>query len=117
MEHQFTDSGVKAIVIAENFASNLEKILHKTDIKTIITTSIGEMLGGVKGAITDFAVKKIKKMVPKYNLPNTVKFKEALSQGKKFSINADFETFATKHLVKNIDECMCLKFPLLQLSC
>ena len=91
MEHQFTDSGVKAIVIAENFAANLQKILHKTEIKTIITTSIGEMLGGMKGAITDFAVKKIKKMVPKYDLPNTVKFKEALNQGKKFSINAEFE--------------------------
>ncbi len=90
MVHQFTDSQVKAIVIAENFASNLEKILDKTEIKVIITTSIGEMLGGIKGWITDIAVKKLKGMVPKYNLPNTVKFKEALKQGKKFELHGGF---------------------------
>lgn len=91
MEHQFTDSQVKAIVIAENFAANLEKIINKTEIKTVITTSIGELLGGVKGWVTDLAVKKIKKMVPKYNIPNTVKFKDALKQGKIFKLNGEFE--------------------------
>ncbi|MDG2449957.1 MAG: AMP-binding protein, partial [Saprospiraceae bacterium] len=90
MEHQFTDSQVKAIVIAENFAANLEKVIGKTDIKTVITTSIGELLRGMKGWVTDLAVKRIKKMVPKYNIPNTVKFKDALKQGKKFELNTDF---------------------------
>ncbi len=85
MQHQFTDSGAKAIVIAENFASNLEKILPNTSIKTIILTSIGEMLG-FKGLIVNFVVRKVKKMVPKYVLPNTVNFKEALSQGAKFQL-------------------------------
>ena len=88
MEHQFTDSGVKGIIIAENFAANLEKILGKTTIKTIIVASIGEMLGGVKGAMVNFAVRKIKKMVPAYNLPNTVKFKDAIKQGKKFKLES-----------------------------
>ena len=91
MEHQFTDSDVKAIVIAENFASNLEKILDKTNIKTIITTSIGELQGVVKGKMMDFAIRNIKKMVPDYTLPNPVKFKEALKQGKKFTLNTNFE--------------------------
>jgi len=91
MEHQFTDSDVKAIVIAENFASNLEKILGTTNIKTIITTSIGEMQGPIKGKLMDFAVRNVKKMVPKFNLPNSVKFNEALKQGKKFTLNTDFE--------------------------
>ncbi len=85
MQHQFTDSGAKAIIIAENFASNLEKILPNTSIKTIILTSIGEMLG-FKGLIVNFVVRKIKKMVPKFTLPNTVGFKEALSQGAKFEL-------------------------------
>ena len=85
MEHQFTDSDVKGIVIAENFASNLEKILPKTNIKVIITTTIGELLG-MKGGLVDFAVKNIKRMVPKFSLPNPVKFKEALTGGKKFTI-------------------------------
>lgn len=86
MKHQFSDSGAKAIVIAENFAANLEKIIHDTPIKTVILTSIGEMLGAVKGTLTNFVVRTVKGMVPKYNLSNTVNFKEALAQGKKFTL-------------------------------
>lgn len=86
MEHQFTDSQVKAVIIAENFAANLQKILDKTAIKTIVLTNIGELLGSVKGAIVNTAIKYVKRMVPKYDLPNTVWFKEALNQGKKFKI-------------------------------
>lgn len=86
MRHQFTDAGVKAVVICENFAHNLQQILPDTQIKTIIVTSIGELLGFPKGMVVNFAVRKIKRMVPKYDLPNTVSFKDALSQGKKFSI-------------------------------
>ncbi len=86
MEHQFTDSQVKAVVIAENFAANLEKILGHTQIKTIITTSIGELLGSIKGGLIDVALKHVKRAIPKYNLPNAVKFSEALSQGKKFKL-------------------------------
>ncbi|WP_235298120.1 AMP-binding protein [Portibacter marinus] len=85
MKHQFTDSKVSAIVIVENFASNLEKIIGDTNIKTIITTTIGELLG-LKGHVVNFVVRNVKKMVPKFELTNTVKFKEALSQGKKFTI-------------------------------
>ncbi len=85
MKHQFTDSKVKAIVIVENFAANLEKVIGDTNIKTVITTTIGELLG-VKGHVVNFVVKKIKKMVPKFELANTVKFKDALAQGKKFTI-------------------------------
>ncbi len=86
MEHQFKDSEVKAIVIAENFAANLEKIIDKLEISVIITTSIGEMLGTVKGGIINFALKNIKRVVPKYNLKNTVNFKTALDTGKNFDI-------------------------------
>lgn len=86
MEHQFTDSQVKGIIIAENFAANLEKILPKTLIKMIITTSIGELLGGLKGIMVDTAIRHIKRMVPKYELPNAVKFTDALTQGKKFKL-------------------------------
>ncbi|MEO1515705.1 MAG: AMP-binding protein [Bacteroidota bacterium] len=87
MEHQFTDSGVKAIVIAENFAANLEKIISKTGIKTVIVTSIGEMLGFFKGALVNFVIRYIKRMVPKYDIPNTVTFSEAIKQGKRFSLD------------------------------
>lgn len=92
MKHQFTDSDVKAIVIADNFAANLEKILGETEINTIILTSIGEMLGSIKGGLVNFVVKNVKKMVPKYNLPNTVSFSDAVKQGKKF----DLKSFESK---------------------
>ena len=87
MLYQFNDSGVKGIIIVENFASNLQEILDKTEIDTIILTSIGEMLGPIKGSIFNFVVRSIKRMVPKYELPNTIGFKEAVHQGKKFTIN------------------------------
>ncbi|NND76981.1 MAG: AMP-binding protein, partial [Flavobacteriales bacterium] len=84
MEHQFLDSEIKGIILAENFAKNLSDIFFKTKIKATIITSIGEMLGAVKGKVVDFMVRKVKRMVPKYELPNTVTFSEALKQGKKF---------------------------------
>lgn len=87
MKHQLTDSDVKAIVICENFAFNLEKIIADTNINVVITASIGELLGSIKGSITNFVVRKVKKMVPKYNIPNCVTFKSALKQGSSFSIN------------------------------
>ena len=84
MKHQFTDSGAKAIVVMENFAANLAEIIDETPIKTVIITSIGELLGGLKGVITNFVVRHIKKMVPKYNLANTVTVKHAIKEGAKF---------------------------------
>lgn len=86
MKHQFTDSGVKAILIAENFAHNLEKILPDTQIKTILVTSIGEMLSPLKRCIVNFVVRRIKKMVPKYDLPNTVTMREAIRRGRAFQL-------------------------------
>ncbi len=91
MEHQFTDSDVKAIVIAENFASNLQQILGNTDISIVITTSIGGMLGAIKGGFTNFIVRKVKRMVPKFTIPNTVTVKDAIKQGSKFTLT-DVET-------------------------
>ncbi len=86
MEHQFKDSEVDAIVIAENFAHNLEKIIDKVDINVIITTTVGELLGSVKGGLINFVIKTVKRGVPKFNLMNTVNFKTALKEGKKFQI-------------------------------
>ncbi len=86
MELQFVDSGIKAIVIVENFAANLEKIIDKTKIEVVITTSIGELLGTIKGSLVNFVIKYIKRMVPKYTIPNTVSFLYAIEQGKKFTL-------------------------------
>jgi long-chain acyl-CoA synthetase len=81
IEHQFNDAGVTAVVIAENFAHELEKVIHKTGVKHTIVASIGEMFGGLKGWFINFAIRTIKKMVPKYNLPGHLKFKKCLNAG------------------------------------
>jgi len=82
MRHQYADSGAKAIIILENFASNLESIVRDTAIETVILTTIGDMLGGLKGTITNFVVRKIKKMVPTYSLPSAVSLKTILNENK-----------------------------------
>lgn len=81
MKHQFNDSGAEVIVILENFACNLEKILPQIKAKHIILTELGDLLGLVKGTIVNIVVKHVKKMVPAYSLPNAVSFKSVLSQG------------------------------------
>ena len=72
----------------ENFAHNLEQILDETEIETVITTTIGDMLGGLKGAITNFVVRKVKKMVPPFTLNDTTHLKQIFKdcKGKKGTV-------------------------------
>ncbi len=98
MLHQYNDSGAKAIIILENFAFNLEKILSNTQIETVITTTIGDMLGGLKGTIVNFVIRKIKKMVPAFNLNGSIHlkdiFKESLgNKGASVELNKDSTAF------------------------
>jgi len=86
MEHQFKDAGVKAIVILANFAFHLEKIIDETNIKHVIVTEMGDLHGFPKKQIINYVVKKVKKLVPDYNLPKAVKFNQALSIGKSFEL-------------------------------
>jgi long-chain acyl-CoA synthetase len=81
LEHQLTDSGAEAIVIVENFATVLQKVLAKTPVKHVITTQLGDLLDFPKRAIVNFVVKKVKKMVPDFALPTAVSIRNALSQG------------------------------------
>jgi len=81
LEHQLKDSETKAILIIENFASTLQSVIDKTEVKHVILTSLGDRLGTVKGAVVNFAVKYIKKMVPAFSLPNAIRFNTALKYG------------------------------------
>lgn len=80
LEHQLTDSGAEAIIILENFASTLEKVIASTQVKHVIVASMGDMFSGMKGAIVNFVVRHVKKMVPAYTLPYAVTFKDVLKQ-------------------------------------
>ena len=86
MKHQFNDSGAKAIVVVENFAANLQEVMAETSIKTVIVTSMGELVGGFKGWLINFVVRRVKKLVPKFDIPNTVTVKHAIKEGSKFTI-------------------------------
>jgi len=86
--HQLQDSGAQTIVIAENFASTLQAVLPNTQVRNIVVTSIGEMLGGVKGWVTNLVVRKVKKMVPAWELLGAISLKTALARGEKASFTA-----------------------------
>jgi long-chain acyl-CoA synthetase len=85
LKHQLNDAGAKAIIVIENTACTLSEVVSETGIEQVITATIGEMVGGLKGTIMDFMIKRVKKMVPPFNLPGAIKFKEALNQGKKLA--------------------------------
>src|SRR5512145_558027 len=86
LEHQLKDAGAEAIVILENFGHVLQEVRARTPLKHVIVTSLGELLG-VKGVIVNLVVRKVKKMVPPYDLPGAISFKEALSQGQGKALN------------------------------
>ncbi|MBI1890877.1 MAG: long-chain-fatty-acid--CoA ligase [Burkholderiales bacterium] len=81
LEHQLIDSGAEAIVILENFAHTLEQVIAKTPLKHVLVASMGELMGTLKGTIVNFVVRHIKKLVPPFNLPIAISFKQALSEG------------------------------------
>ncbi len=81
LEHQLNDSGCAAIVIVSNFAHTLEKIVYNTPIRHVILTRMGDQLSRPKATLVDFVVKYIKRLVPKYNLPDAISFRRAIHQG------------------------------------
>ncbi len=81
LEHQLNDAGAKAIVVITNFADTLEKVVDKTPVEHVIVTSLGDQFSPVKRTLVNFAVKYIKKMVPKFNLPGAISMRKALVKG------------------------------------
>jgi len=81
MEHQFNDSGAKALVVLANMADNAEKVLPHTGIEHVIVTEIADMHSPIKRTLMNAVVKHVKKMVPSYSLPNALKLPAVLSAG------------------------------------
>ena len=134
LEHQLKDSGAKAIVIVSNFANTLERVVYKTGVKHVILTRMGDHLGLAKGTLVNFVVKYIKKLVPKYNLPNAISFRRALSKGQllqyiKPHIQADDLAFLQytggttgvakgamlthRNMLANVEQCLGMYGPVL----
>jgi long-chain acyl-CoA synthetase len=85
LEHQLQDSGATAIVVLENFAHVVEKVLPRTQVKHVFVTSAGEMLGFPKGAIVNYVVRHRRKQVPPWNLGGAINFKAALTAGERLT--------------------------------
>ncbi|RST48356.1 long-chain-fatty-acid--CoA ligase [Variovorax sp. DXTD-1] len=81
LEHQLKDSGAKAIVIMENFGTTLQQCIAATPIKHIVLAAMGDRLGFLKGALVNYVVRNVKKLVPQFSLPGAVRFNDALDQG------------------------------------
>jgi long-chain acyl-CoA synthetase len=88
LEHQLKDSGATAIVIFENAAATLEQVLARTPVRKVVVTGIGDLLGFPKGPITNFVIRRIRKMVPAYSLPGSLRFSDALARGAALSLDA-----------------------------
>ena len=82
LEHQLKDSGAKAIVIIENFAHVLQKVMSAVPSKKVVVTALGDLLGFPKSLIVNTVVRKLKKMVPAFELPGAVRFNDALAAGR-----------------------------------
>ncbi|RTQ31203.1 long-chain-fatty-acid--CoA ligase [Variovorax gossypii] len=81
LEHQLKDSGAKAIVIMENFGTTLQQCIASTPVKHIVLASMGDRLGFLKGALVNYVVRNVKKLVPPFSLPGAVRFNDALDKG------------------------------------
>nr|WP_305854613.1 long-chain-fatty-acid--CoA ligase [Roseateles sp. XES5] len=81
LEHQLKDAGAKAIVILENFAATLQQCIANTPVKHVLLASMGEMLGFPKGLIVNYVVRKVKKLVPAFELPGHIAFKQVMAEG------------------------------------
>ncbi len=81
LKHQLTDSGASAIVVLENFANVVAEVIGETSVKKVIVTGVGDMLGFPKGTLINFVLRHVKKQVPEYSLPGSIRFNQALALG------------------------------------
>ena len=81
LKHQLVDSGAVAMVVLDNFGHVLEQVIADTQLRHVITTGLGDMLGGAKGMLINFVLKHVKKMVPDYHINGALRFNQVLKGG------------------------------------
>ncbi|MEE8307639.1 MAG: AMP-binding protein, partial [Gammaproteobacteria bacterium] len=81
LEYQLKDSGAAALIVLENFATTYTKIAASTSVKSVITTGIGDLLTPLRRLITNFVVRRVKRMVPAFDIDSAVSFRRALNEG------------------------------------
>ena len=88
LQHQLSDSGATGILVLENFAHVVEKVMAQTRVKHVLVTGVGDFLGFPKSLIVNFVVRHVRKQVPAWNIPQAVSFKAAVTQGRKLPLAA-----------------------------
>jgi long-chain acyl-CoA synthetase len=88
LEHQLKDAGAKAILILENFAVTLQEVLPHVPTRKVVIAAMGDLLGFPKGAIVNYVVRKVKKLVPAYDIPGAVRFNDAVADGRRRNFTA-----------------------------
>ncbi len=86
LEHQINDSGARIILVLENFAHVVQKALPTTTLQTVIVTSVGELLGGIKGALVNFVVRHVRRKVPAWHIAGALRFGELLAEGRHLAL-------------------------------
>ncbi|MGO4549891.1 long-chain fatty acid--CoA ligase [Lysobacter sp. 2RAF19] len=81
LKHQLVDSGATVLLVLDNFGSVVQEVLAQTQVRQVITTGLGDMLGFPKGAIVNFVLRHVKKMVPDYDIDGAIRFRDALTLG------------------------------------
>ncbi len=87
LKHQLVDSGTSVLLVLDNFGKTVQDVIAQTSVKQVITTGLGDMLGFPKGALVNFVLKHVKKLVPDYSLPGAVRFKDTLAKGRPHTLS------------------------------
>jgi long-chain acyl-CoA synthetase len=86
LEHQLKDSGAKAILVLENFAHTLQEVVAHTDVKKVLVTAVGDMLGAPKSWIVNFVVRHKRKQVKPWHIDGAIDFRDALAAGRQHQV-------------------------------
>ena len=86
LRHQLADSGAAVILVLDNFARTVQEVLPQTPVQQVITTGLGDLLGFPKGPVVNFVLRNIKKMVPEFDIPQAIRFREALKRGSRHAL-------------------------------
>ncbi len=86
LRHQLVDAGASVLVVVDNFGDTVQQVIADTPVRQVVTTGLGDMLGFPKGAIVNFVLKYVKKMVPDYRIKGAIRFREALRLGARHAL-------------------------------
>lgn len=87
LEHQLRDSGATCIVVLANFAHVVERVLANTNVRTVVTTELGDLLRFPKSIAISWAARHLKRLVPDYHIPGAVAFRQVLEAGARLTFH------------------------------